>query len=68
MIFVLGDPEHAIPATVHFCAPPVCNPSDVSQNIRKTLLTLSHARKLAKAKRYLWEQNIQPWTRWKGCA
>ena len=62
MILRLGDLEYAIPLVTSF-APKASEiyPASADSRVRKIL----HARKLAKAKAYLWRRGIPPWTRWK---
>lgn len=61
MIFVLGSAEFAIPLGTTF--PPLA--SRINQTI-PTRAQISHARKLARAKRYLWRRGILRNFRWAG--
>lgn len=61
MILSLGDCEYAIPLASDF--PP--SASAINQTI-PTRTQISHARKLARAKRYLWRRGLLRSFNWKG--
>lgn len=60
MIFGFLIRGHAIPLDTDFL------PSVVGVNQTFPTSRQSHARKLARAKKYLWKHGIEQWSKWKG--